>query len=146
MKFDPAATQTASFNAADGTTQKVPFMNRPMHLKPLFSTGGLQGLAIAELPYGNGDFAMDIILKPFVKSDADSIASVLTPALWSQLLASLHETDIALSMPKFTMSYERTLNDDLSALGMGVAFTDVAQFPGFSAIPTKLSFVKQKAY
>jgi serpin B len=49
-------------------------------------------------------------------------------------------------MPKFTFAYDRMLNDDLSALGMGVAFTDGASFPGMSAVPLKLSFVKQKAF
>jgi serpin B len=146
-KFDPARTSNGTFNAADGTAQTVPLMHRPQHIKPMFLAGNVQGgLAIAELPYGNGDFAMDIILTPFGKSNADSIAAVLTPALWTALLASLHETDNALVMPKFSMTWERMLTEDLSALGMGVAFSDLAQFPGMSAAGLKLEFVKQKSF
>ncbi len=146
-QYDPKATAPSTFTAADGTVQTVPFMNRPEHMKPEFRVGSSQGLAIAELPYGNGAFAMDIVLVPFdPKASIDSVAARLDASAWSALVASLNDTDEAFAMPKFTMSYDRMLNDDLSALGMGVAFTDQASFSGMSAVPLKLSFVKQKAF
>jgi serine protease inhibitor len=146
MKFDPAQTSPGSFFAADGTMQTVPFMHRPEHLKPEFKVGFQNSLSIAELPYGNGDYAMDILLAPSPKANIDSLAGVLTPTLWSSLLATLHDVDNALAMPKFTMSYERVLNDDLSALGMGVAFSDRAEFPGISTQAVEIEFVKQKTF
>ena len=147
-KFDPAATSPGQFRAADGTVQTVPFMNRPEHLKPLFKVGGAQNLSIAELPYGNGDFAMDILLPQLLVSSAsiDSIAANLTSAGWASLLATLKDVDFALVLPKFSLAYERTLNDDLTALGMGVAFTDGANFAGMSPVPLMLEFVKQKTF
>lgn len=147
VQFDPKATAPGAFRAADGTTQTVPFMNRPEHVKPLFRLGNVGRPAVAEVPYGSGDFAMDILLVPFdAAASIDSVAENLTPAAWSALLGSLHDADDALAMPKFSMSYDRVLNDDLSALGMGVAFTDGAQFPGMSSVPLELEFVKQKAF
>ena len=146
-QFDPKATSPSTFTAADGTRQSVPFMNRPEHMKPLFRAGSAQGLAIAELPYGNGAFAMDIVLVPFnLKASIDSVAAQLNATTWSALIASLNDTDEAFAMPKFTMSYDRMLNDDLTTLGMGVAFTTQANFSGMSATPLQLSFVKQKAF
>ncbi len=146
-QFDPKGTGPGTFQAADGTTQTVQFMNRPPHQKPLFRAGGIQPLGIAELPYGNGAFAMDIVLdRVDPTASIDSIAAQLTSSQWSALVASLSDTDQEFAMPKFTLTYDRTLNDDLSSLGMGVAFTDGASFPGMSATPLKLSFVKQKAF
>jgi len=146
MKFDPALTTPDRFVAADGTIQTVPFMNRREHLKPMFLFGATQQqVSIVELPYGNGDFAMDIILPP-PNASVDSTAAALTSSAWDALIASLKEVDFALAMPKFTLSYERTLTDDLSALGMGVAFTDQANFSGMSAVGLKLEFVKQKTF
>jgi serine protease inhibitor len=146
LQFDPKATAPSTFLAADGTSQSVPFMNRPEHLEPEFKAGSAQGLLIAELPYGNGAFAMDILLVPSTTASIDSVAAQLDAATWSALVASLTDTDESLAMPKFTMTYDRTLNADLSSLGMGVAFTDQANFSGMSAAPVKLSFVKQKAF
>lgn len=147
VQFDPKATQPGSFHAADGSTQTVPMMNRPEHRKPEFRLGNAQGLAIAELPYGNGAFAMDVVLIPFNQTGSiDSVAANLSSTTWAALIASLNDSDDALIIPKFTMTYERTLNDDLSALGMGVAFTDAANFSGISMQPTQLAFVKQKTF
>jgi serpin B len=146
-QFDPKATSPSSFHAADGTVQTVPFMNRPENMKPKFRAGGTQQLAIAELPYGNGAFAMDIVMAGFGQTASiDSIAAQLNAATWAALIASLQDTDEMFAMPKFTMAYDRMLTDDLSALGMGLAFTDQADFSGMSAQPLKLSFVKQKAF
>jgi serine protease inhibitor len=147
LQFDPKATAPSTFVAADGTNQSVPFMNRAEHLSPEFRAGSAQGLSIAELPYGNGAFAMDIVLVSVNPSASiDSVAAQLNASTWAALIASLTDTDEAFAMPKFTMTYDRTLNDDLSSLGMGVAFTDQASFPGMSTVPVKLSFVKQKAF
>jgi len=145
VKFDPAATSPERFTAVDGTAQTVPFMHRPQHVKPLFGVGFLQGTSIAELPYGNGDFAMDIVL-PDRGAKIDSIAAAFGPAQWSALLATLKDVDYALVMPKFSLSYERMLTDDLAALGMGVAFTESANFSGMSPVALQLEFVKQKAF
>lgn len=146
LQFDPNATAPSTFIAADGTSQSVPFMNRPEHLSPEFRAGSAEGLSIAELPYGNGVFAMDIVLVPSSTASIDSVAARLNASTWAALIASLDDTDEAFAMPKFALTYDRTLNDDLSALGMGVAFTDQANFSGMSAVPVKLSFVKQKAF
>ncbi|HEV8448974.1 MAG TPA: serpin family protein [Gemmatimonadaceae bacterium] len=146
-QFDPKSTAPSAFWASDGTMQTVPFMNRPEDMKPEFRVGSAQGLAIAEMPYGNGAFAMDIVLVPFnVKAGIDSVAAQLNASTWAALIASLTDTDEAFAMPKFTLAYDRMLTNDLSTLGMGIAFSDAANFSGMSTQALKLSFVKQKAF
>ena len=101
-----------------------------------------------ELPYGNGSFAMDVSLPGFgITASIDSIAGLLTSNQWSGLIAGLADNDLAVALPKFTLKYERTLNDDLTALGMGVAFLLISlTFPGMGPSGLMLEFVKQKAY
>lgn len=146
FKFNPAATSPAPFLAADGTTQMVPTMHRGEHLSPLFRSSFSGQLSLIELPYGNGDFVMDILLPPR-NANLDSVAASLTSSAWSRLVDSLRDDDAALTLPKFTLQYERTLNDDLTALGAGVAFSDAADFSGMSAgAGLTIEFVKQKAF
>ncbi|HVX40778.1 MAG TPA: serpin family protein [Gemmatimonadaceae bacterium] len=145
VRFDPKSTTPGRFVDADGTVQTVPMMSRPEHLKPEFRSGGWQGAIVVELPYGDGEFAMDILMPP-MQIGVDSLAKTLNDSTWSAMAATLRDNDAALILPKFSMSYERMLNDDLTSLGMGVAFTDAAEFPGISPQPVRLSFVKQKAF
>jgi serine protease inhibitor len=53
---------------------------------------------------------------------------------------------LGVTLPKFSLTYERTLNDDLAALGMGIAFGDGADFSGLSSASVAISSVKQKAF
>ncbi|HEX3866623.1 MAG TPA: serpin family protein, partial [Gemmatimonadaceae bacterium] len=148
VKFDPGATAPGGFLAADGSTQIVPFMNRDEHVSPEFRVGQASGATMLELPYGGGAFVMDF-LTPVSRSGPalDSLAMQLTPTMWAALVASLQDTDAALSIPKFTLSYERTLNDDLSALGAGIAFSTSADLAGiFPGLQTSVDFVKQKTF
>jgi len=88
-QFDPKATSPSSFHAADGTVQTVPFMNRPENMKPKFRAGGTQQLAIAELPYGNGAFAMDIVMAGFGQTASiDSISNRVVGSLSAKNLTS----------------------------------------------------------
>jgi len=50
-----------------------------------------------------------------------------------------------LSIPVFKIDYDIKLNETLQQLGMGLAFSDFADFSGISDIPLCISFVKQKA-
>ena len=145
-KFDPTLTSAQSFHAADGTTQTVQMMQRGEYIAPKVRIASTSRVRALELPYGNGSFAMDVLLPSAQNVDIDSIARSLTSAEWASLTASFSESDIAVALPKFTMKYERTLNDDLSALGMGITFSDFADFSGMGAGSLKLAFVKQKAF
>ncbi len=49
---------------------------------------------------------------------------------WSLLENNTHKVE--LSMPRFKYEYKRLLNDDLINLGMGIAFSDWADFTNIS--------------
>ena len=105
-------------------------------------------LYTAELGYGNDAFGMTILL-PERGANMDSVAAALTTDQWNEITAMLDGsmgTVLGVTLPKFSLTYERTLNDDLKALGMGIAFGDGADFSGLSASPVYISYVKQKAF
>ena len=63
-------------------------------------------------------------------------------------MQSFAETqDVIINLPKFKYEYEITLNDVLSEMGMGVAFTGAADFTGINKNgQLKIDFVKHKTY
>jgi serpin B len=92
---------------------------------------------IVELLYGNGAFAMTIVLPHPDRSLADLTAG-LTTARWTAWTGALADRSIGLTLPRFKVEYSRTMKDDLTALGMGVAFTDRADFSGMAGQPGDL--------
>ena len=50
--------------------------------------------------------------------------------VWNTWTASLDSTEIKVRLPKFTLEYEASLRDVLTALGMGIAFGSAADFGG----------------
>jgi len=62
--------------------------------------------------------------------------------------ASWSPSNVALHMPRFELTWERLLNDDLVALGMVDAFTDgLADFSGINPdVDLVVHFVKQNTF
>jgi serpin B len=132
VAFDPEATQPAPFHAADGTTQSVPTMVLPP--KPL-RAGATTDAQVVELLYGNGAFALTIVLPGSGRTLADLTAGLDT-ARWAGWIGALHDAEIGLTLPRFRLEYQRRLNDDLSALGMRIAFDpNAADFSRMASVP-----------
>ena len=120
--FDPAATLDEPFTRADGTTVDVAMMHYNEYL-PSATTGSYQAV---ELPYGGGALSMVVI----VPTDMAAYEAALTPESLAANIASIQDGGIHLSLPKWTARTHVTLNDTLSALGMGTAFSPAADFSG----------------
>jgi serpin B len=134
LAFDPKDTGDAPFHAGDGTTQSVKTMTLPSRTHRYASTPDAE---IVELLYGNGAFAMTIVLPREHRSLADLTAG-LTTARWAEWTGALADRSIPLTFPKFKVEYSRTMKDDLTALGMGVAFTERADLSGMAGQPGDL--------
>jgi serpin B len=68
------------------------------------------------------------VLLPRPGKDVDGLIADLDQESWDQLTGSLSQEAVALELPRFSLEYELILNDALTALGMGVAFTPEADF------------------
>ena len=143
-RFDPNETANAQFRRADGTAEPMKLMHQTAMLR-YFETPEMQGV---ELLYGNGAFAMTVIL-PTAGRDVNEVVGSLTETSWAEWTARFAEREVELYLPKLKLAYERPMNDDLKALGMRLAFRDgEADFTGLSPLGRELfiSKVKQKTF
>lgn len=141
-KFDPKNTTSQDFTYENGVTKKVDMM----HLTADFRYSEDELMQIVELPYGNKAFSMLVLLPKNGKQLKDLNAALTTQDYWKTLIAGFSKAEVFLTLPKFKTEYSKKLNDALTNMGMGVAFTDGADFSGMSDAPAKISFVKQDTY
>ena len=127
FEFDPGNTHAAAFMTPFGS-QTCQMMFHPEATLMYFRTGDFQAV---DLPYGNGKFSMSVFL-PAESRSVDEFIAQFTDASWKQWIFQFDSTTIELGLPKFKMEYGTLLNDALTALGMGVAFTGAADFSGIN--------------
>ncbi len=126
-EFDETKTVEAPFYLKDGRTVSNDFMNQKITVPYLAN----EKFRITELPYGQGNYSMVILLPNEGYSTAD-IVSQLTSENWNQWMGSLYERELNISLPKLKFSYKNLLNNELTNLGLGIAFTDMADFSGIN--------------
>jgi serine protease inhibitor len=142
--FDPKQTQTGPFYGADGRSRSAKLMRQEASLR-YHETAQYQAV---DLLYGNGAFAMTVLLPTAGKGPGDLLAS-LTPDAWKALTERFSEADVNLTLPRFRLEYARRLNDDLTALGMEIAFDgERADFSRIANVRPNLhlSRVEQKTF
>ena len=142
FQFDPSDTRPEPFRLDDGSTRTVSLMSLETSL-PYQEAGQFQAV---DLPYGGRAFSMTVLL-PQHGVTVDDLAATLDAAAWEDIAGGFQETDLLLFLPRFRMPYERTLNDDLAALGMVDAFDQRADLSRLSPVGGLfISEVKQKSW
>lgn len=110
-----------------------------------FKSPDFQALSI---PYAGGRQSLYVLL-PNKRVQLPAFCAQFTKDNWKEWIASLHSTDVHLSMPRFTTQYSTDLSSNLRAMGMAEAFTeDAADFSNMIGFPYKawISRVLQKTY
>jgi serine protease inhibitor len=127
-EFDPDDTREQDFYPENGTTQKVDMMQMEGDL--LYTSNDL--FDAVSLPYGDGQFNMFILLPKPGNTTGDIVAE-LSNDNWNTWINSLGTQKVVVKLPKFKFEFFRLLNDDLTDMGMGVAFDqDNADFSGIN--------------
>jgi serine protease inhibitor len=121
--FDAKDTRDGPFHGADGRDRAARLMWQKEDLR-YEETEDYQAV---DLLYGNGAFAMTVLLPKAGRTPAGVLAG-LEPESWSALAGRFTETEVTLTFPRFRLEYSRRLNDDLEALGMAIAFGRTADF------------------
>lgn len=139
-QFDAGWTRKADFHNADKTTSSVDMMSKEGCNFKYIEKAGLRAV---EMPYGDGDIAMDILLSSDEKESTLAAFSKLTQAEQRSFLKELSNTKETrvqqLDIPKFKMEYGvKELNNNLQKMGMLEAFSDSANFDGFNPEGEKL--------
>jgi len=142
LQFDPKSTQPHDFSTSNGTV-KVPMMKNSAEYAYYADGKGLQAI---RLPYADRTFAMYVVL-PKDSSGMQSFLSQLTADTFTSLVSSLHPQRGAIELPRFTIAYDATLNAVLTKLGMGIAFSDHADFDGIrKSPPMQISEVRHASF
>lgn len=143
--FPSSATQNEPFVTSTGSTATVPFMNQTALLR-LHSDSNL---IMVEMPYGTGKaFDMYLVLPVNRTQSINSFVSGLNATTLGQALNNLDSAKIDLTMPKWEYSYGiDNMKPELTALGMGIAFSDNANFTSmYPGEQTNISQVTHKTY
>jgi serine protease inhibitor len=142
-QFKTSDTSEEPFYLTFTSSESVPMMHQTTDLQVAKDAN----VTIVDIPYGQGNFSMLVVL-PDAGITTSDIASTLTQEKWNEWtgLLATNTQKVDLSMPKFKYGYKRLLNDDLTSLGMGIAFSDSADFSNISNQPTKINRIIHQSY
>ncbi len=140
-QFDASKTIKQPFYKADGTNLQVPMMKQTSDFKTY--TG--DSFVVAEFPYGQGNFVMDVLL-PNSKNGLDGVISQLSDTSFKNWLGQMSENETVLSFPKFKYGFKKEMKEILTGMGMGIAFTDAADFSNISDLDLLISLVLHQAF
>jgi len=141
--FTKDRTRDADFFAPGGKVT-VPMMGQTKH----FRYAEADGCQTVELPYKGGELAM-VVLLPKEREGLAAVEKSRSADVLAQRLAALKHENVALALPRFTMTWGALLADHLKAMGMPLAF-DMAK-ADFTAMnggkePLGISEVIHKAF
>ncbi|MCD6090407.1 MAG: serpin family protein [Bacteroidales bacterium] len=142
-EFESKNTKDKPFYLNDGTTKNV----ETMYVENDFSVSYEETFSAIELPYGQGNYSM-LILLPNDESSLSELVSQLDNQNWNELIQKMSvPISRNLWMPKFKFEYENSLKDELIDLGLGNAFSDYADFTGINKDGgLNISRVKHKTF
>jgi serine protease inhibitor len=140
-QFDKEKTVQGSFYKPSGTIVQVPVMKQTSDFKIYIG----EGFTLAEFPYGQGNFVMDVIV-PDNNNGIKNTLSLINDNSLKVWISQMSERKTELSFPRFKYGYKKELKDILSDMGMGLAFTENADFSNISDLPTLISFVLHQAF
>lgn len=138
-QFDPAQTKDAEFTRADGT--RVPC--RLMLQHGTFDVADHRHVQAIRLPYGDGRIAFYVFLPAPGVSCRETLRFLTGDQGVSEDFFFM-EGKGEIGLPRFRAEWGALLNDVLAGLGMGVAFTPLADFSGIGAGQLLISQVAHK--
>ena len=128
-EFDKNETHEDNFMLADGSRHLTDFMI----VNSDFYYTSNEDFRAVELPYGDSAFSMVVMLPSGEKTVSDLVAN-LDVEHWDSWFENSGMTNVQVELPKFKYGFKSLLNDPLSNLGLGVAFTDAADFTRISPL------------
>jgi len=142
-EFNKESTQKQLFTHENGSYTEVDMMHR---LDTVDYYKGSNFSAV-RLPYGKEDYNMYLLL-PDEANGLPDLVSRLTPENWEKWQNSLAKTQsVDIMLPRFKFPYEIKLNEVLAQMGMGIAFTNAANFSGINrAGGLRIDYVKHKSF
>lgn len=141
-KFDPSNTVNTAFTRADNSQVQTPFMRGSISCNAYHDND----VILLELPYSNYKYSM-VIAMPAAGKSVNDLMAKLDSGTWQSWTGQLASAKYDVSMPKFQFSYGNELRGPLTAMGMGIAFSDAADFTNINpAGGLQITSVQHRAY
>lgn len=115
--FDLARTQSLPFFFGGGGQKEVPMMWQEGSFRYLET----ESLQVVRLPYARERFGMYVFL-PKEREGVDALLEGLDVSALEGYIAALTEKEGEVYLPRFRVTFEKVLNENLKALGMEKAF------------------------
>lgn len=139
--FNASNTHTQPFTTGPGETLKVPMMTES---GPLWYDKG-PDFQMVGLDYTHTRYMM-VVLLPNQGTSLRSFTAGITAVRWSGWVGHLERLPGTLFLPRISLRTDYALIPTLTAMGMGNAFSDSADFSGMCVQPCKISDVRHKAF
>ena len=125
-RFDPWMTRDGNFHLITGVKKQVPMMRTQGwdSSYPYYRGDTFQAIS---LPYRDGQMSMYIFL-PNPESDLNTFLESLDVERWENWMSQFRQQNVQLILPKFRVEYRAELKNALEAFGMGIAFSNEADF------------------
>jgi len=117
-QFAEDKVREEDFTLLDGTTTNC-LMMRVQCKIPIMTEAGLQ---VAQLPYGQGNFVMTVIMP--TRDAFNNYLQTFNLSEWQRINARLEEKECVIGLPKFRFEFKSQLKKALIEMGMGIAFTE----------------------
>jgi serine protease inhibitor len=127
-QFNEEDTEDDIFHLPGGGTEDCKMMEVLSEFK-CFSDSSVQAI---DIPYGNGNYSMTVIL-PYYGGDIDQLIAGLTESQWNEWMNNFAEDSVNLFFPKLKLEYktDSILKAVLKDMGMEIAFnSEEADFTG----------------
>ena len=108
-QFDPKATRPGSFTLLGGSSVMVDMM----HYDEFLPTAYDEAWQAVELPYRGDEVSMIAV----VPQDFAAFEAALSPSLLNQIIGSIRDGGVHLTLPRFTFSYHTSLVEPFKELG-----------------------------
>ncbi|MDO8409425.1 MAG: serpin family protein [Phenylobacterium sp.] len=141
--FNASSTSEETFRLVDGSTTPIPLMFQRGSFR-LLETDQFQAI---DLPYDDARLSMTVLL-PRKPNDLLALEAGLDAGLqgWLTRLDAEQPRTVQLYLPKIETALNYELVPQLTALGMGVAFTPAADFRGIADAPMAIGQVVHKTF
>lgn len=140
-EFDKKQTADYPFNLTSGKQKQHPMMSQTGDYK-YYENEQFQAV---NLPYGRDGKISFYLFLPKQNSSLKTFNQNLDAGKWEQWMTQFRKQEGFIRLPRFKMDYDVTLNDALTALGMGEAFSNNANFSEMGK-NLAISSVKHKTF
>jgi len=122
-EFPKEDTYEGGFKLENGSQTAVDYMV----VEGDFHYTSNDDFAAVELPYSDSSFSM-LVMLPQQGNSVSSLIESLDVSTWDSWFEHSQRLGVRVVLPKFKYEFKDLLNDPLKTLGLGVAFSDNADF------------------